>query len=257
MPGAERKTWWPYDETVTPAGIALEMAALGRGGQVPVEHLLYKLTMVAPRLLPGCCAASISVWEGGKIERSSVSHIDLAALRALPRPASEDPEHHALSRRQAVSIPDTLNSAEWRSFGTSATAFGIRSAVFHPAEAGPTDVTLGCYATRPHAFDDCDLAVAARQAGVVLRQAGLYGELAGQAHTLQMAMVSRSTIDQAAGIIMAELACTPEQALAELRRLSNNQNMKLADLATRLVSGTVNPLTRAPQTPGSSPESRP
>lgn len=212
------------------------MAALGRGEQTTAEYLLHKLATVASRLLPGCCAVSISVWDAGRIERSSVSHIDLAALRDLPRAPSEDPERQALSRRREVSVPDTLNSAEWRAFGMAAAAFGIRSAVFHPAEAGPVDVTLGCYATRPHAFDGCDLALPAGQAGQVLRQAGLYEELASQAHAMRMAMVSRSTIDQATGIIMAELACTPERALAELRRRSNNKNLKLADLARRLVS---------------------
>lgn len=221
---------------VTPAGIALEMAALGHGEQMSTERLLHRLAMVASRLLPGCCAASISMWDSGeRIERSSVSHVDLAALRDLPRSPSEDPERQALSRRRVVSIPDTLNSAEWRAFGVAAAAFGIRSAVIHPAEAGSGDVTFGCYAAWPHAFDDCDLALVARQAGAVLRRAGLYEELASQAHTLRLAMVSRSPIDQAAGIIMAERGCTPEQALAELRRRSNHANMKLADLARRLV----------------------
>jgi hypothetical protein len=226
----------PYHGSVTPAGIALEMAALSGDEQAPAEYLLHKLTTVVSRLLPGCCAASVSVWDAGRIGRSSVSHIDLAVLRALPRSPSEDPERQAFSLRQVVAIPDTLNPAGWRSFGVAAAAFGIRSAVFHAAEAGPMDVTFGCYATRPHAFDGCDLASLAGQAGVALRQAGLYEELAGQAHALRLAMVSRSTIDQAAGIIMAEQSCTPERALAELRRLSNDENMKLADLARRLVS---------------------
>jgi hypothetical protein len=226
----------PYDESVTPAGIALEIAALGHSEQAPAEYLLHGLTTVVARLLPGCCAASISVWDAGRIERSSVSHIDLAALRDLPRQPSEDPERWALSRRQVVSIPDTLKSAEWPAFGVAAAAFGIRAVSFHPAEAGPVDVTFGCYATRPHAFDGCDLALAARQAGLVLRQAGVYEDLAGQAHAMRMAMASRSTIDQATGIIMGKLACTPERALEELRRLSNNENVKLADLARRLVS---------------------
>jgi hypothetical protein len=136
-----------------------------------------------------------------------------------------------------VSIPDTRRSAEWGRFGACAAALGIRSVAFEPVRAGPADVTLGCYATEPCAFDPSALALIARQTGQVLQQSEHYRELTGSVHAFRAGLGSRSVIDQAAGIIMAEQSCSPEAAFAELRRRSNDENLKLAELARRLVSG--------------------
>jgi len=222
---------------VTVLGIALQMASLGRDGRQSPEHLLHKLAMLTARLLPGCCATSMTVWNAGRILRSSVSHADLAALRGLPRTSSSDPEREALARRQAMSIMDTRTSAEWPHFGTSAAAFGIRSVVFEPLNVGRADATFGFYGTEPHAFDGGDLALIARQAGRVVEDAEHFRELASSVHAFRAGLDSRSIIDQAAGIIMAERSCSAEAALAELRSRSNHGNLKLADVARDLVSG--------------------
>jgi hypothetical protein len=222
---------------VTALGIALQMAGLGRDGRLSPEHLLHRMAALTARRLPGCCAASITVWNKGRVLRSSVSHPDLAALRHLPRTSSSDPERQALARHQEVSIVDTLMSAEWGHFGTYAAAFGIRSVVFEPLNAGPADATFGFYSTEPSAFDGGDLALIARQAGTVVEEAENYRELARSVHAIRAGLDSRSIIDQAAGIIMAERSCSPEAALAELRKRSNQQNVRLAEVARRLVSG--------------------
>ena len=169
------------------------------------------------------------------MQRSSVSHADLAALRDLPRTASQDPERQALARQQAVSIPDTRTSAEWGHFAAAAAAFGIRSVLFEPAAAGPADATFGFYAAQPYEFGGSEPAFIAWQAGAVLQDADYYDELMRGAHAIRAALNTRSVIDQATGIIMAERSCSPEAALAELRRRSNHGNQKLADVARDLV----------------------
>jgi ANTAR domain len=136
-----------------------------------------------------------------------------------------------------VSIMDTRTSAQWGHFGLCAAALGIRSVVFEPVNAGLADVTVGFYGTEPYAFDGGDLALIARQAGTVVQEADRYHELARSVHTFRAGLDSRSIIDQAAGIIMAERSCSPEAALAELRSRSNHENQKLADVARDLVSG--------------------
>lgn len=215
----------------------MQMAGLDRDGRLSPEHLLHKLATLTARRLSGCCATSITVWNKGLILRSAVSHADLAALRDLPRASSSDPERQALARRQAVAIADTRMSAEWGHFGICAAAFGIRSLVFEPLNADPADATFGFYSTEPHAFDGGDLALIARQAETVMAESEQYRELGRSVHALRARLDSRSIIDQAAGIIMAERSCSPEVALAELRRRSNHENLRLAEVARRLVSG--------------------
>lgn len=52
------------------------------------------------------------------------------------------------------------------------------------------------------------------------------------------AMESRTGIDMAVGIIMAQNRCTPEQAIAMLKSASSDRNVKLRALAQDLVTST-------------------
>jgi hypothetical protein len=52
---------------------------------------------------------------------------------------------------------------------------------------------------------------------------------------LRIALSSRSAIDQAIGIIMAQQRGTPEQAFAALRTISQRRNIKLRIVAAELV----------------------
>jgi hypothetical protein len=61
---------------------------------------------------------------------------------------------------------------------------------------------------------------------------------------LERALVSRATIDQAKGIVMAERHVDPEAAFEILVRMSNDTNVPLAEIARALVYQT-----RAPQDP--------
>lgn len=215
--------------------IAVQIAEAGRAPGLSAEHLLHRLTMLAARLLPGCYGASISVWESGQIVRSSASHVDLTALRSLPRRATEDPERRVAASGMAVNIPDTLVSCRWQPFCDAAAAFGLRSVAFRPMGAG-TRAAFGFYSAQPLALDAARLDTVAGLAGVVLRDAGDRDELRSTAHNLRVSRDSRSVVDQAIGIMMAERSCTAEDAFADLKRVSQHSNLKLADVARHLVA---------------------
>jgi AmiR/NasT family two-component response regulator len=59
------------------------------------------------------------------------------------------------------------------------------------------------------------------------------GELAGN---LDRALISRQEIDEAKGVVIAQRGCTPDEAFAFLAELSQRQNVKLRDLAHRIVA---------------------
>jgi hypothetical protein len=56
---------------------------------------------------------------------------------------------------------------------------------------------------------------------------------------LTAALGSRAVIDQAIGIIMARRACSAEEAFAVLRRMSNDRNVKLRDVAAALTEAAT------------------
>jgi AmiR/NasT family two-component response regulator len=65
---------------------------------------------------------------------------------------------------------------------------------------------------------------------------------------LEEALSSRSVIDQALGILMAQQRCTAEKALTLLRSHSQNTNRKVRDVAADLIQ-RVSGSPPAPGTP--------
>ena len=99
---------------------------------------------------------------------------------------------------------------------------------------------LNLYSPQPHAFDPETrgegLAFAA-QAAVALRSAQT------EEH-LRTAMATRTLIGQAQGILMERLQITPDQAFGVLSRLSQQTNVKLREVAARLVDTGEIPSSR-------------
>jgi hypothetical protein len=77
---------------------------------------------------------------------------------------------------------------------------------------------------------------------LAVRQAG-QAELTEQ---LRAALTSRTVIDQAVGILMAQQRCTSAQAFGILRAASQNRNVKLRHIAADVIIGLTG---RPPQAP--------
>lgn len=58
---------------------------------------------------------------------------------------------------------------------------------------------------------------------------------------LKEALVSRSVIDQAKGLVMADRRCTPDEAFKVLVKLSNDTNVRLSEVAAALVYQAQHP----------------
>ncbi|GAA1479158.1 hypothetical protein GCM10009623_36040 [Nocardioides aestuarii] len=68
-----------------------------------------------------------------------------------------------------------------------------------------------------------------------------WGETLREAEQLREALTSRATIDQAKGILMGRHGVTAEAAFAELVRLSNDSNVRLAEVASALIYQVQHP----------------
>ncbi len=69
----------------------------------------------------------------------------------------------------------------------------------------------------------------------VMRELQVKAELESLADDLRAALTSRATIDQAKGVLMAQLHCGPDEAFAHLVHLSSTSHVKLRDVAQELV----------------------
>jgi AmiR/NasT family two-component response regulator len=66
-------------------------------------------------------------------------------------------------------------------------------------------------------------------------------ELLAEIAQLRAALVTRDTIGQAKGIIIASTGCTPDEAFQLLVEQSQTENRKLRDVAADLVNSQVRP----------------
>jgi GAF domain-containing protein len=156
----------------------------------------------------------------------------------------------ALRTGEVVHVPDMLRENRWGPYPGFAADLGIHSSLSLPIPArSHTAGALNFYATDRDAFTEDDrqtLAVFAAQAGGGIALAQRLTDAEDFARDLQTALASRSVIDQAIGSVMQQQQCTSEEAFDLLRRLSQQTNLKLRDVCTRLLTD----LAGRPPTPG-------
>ncbi len=108
---------------------------------------------------------------------------------------------------------------------------------------------LNLYARTTHAFGPLHRQLAELLAGqaviavtAVLRH---YDEIT-LTDNLRIALASRSVIDQAIGIVMAQRRCAAQDAFATLRTISQRRNIKLRVVAVELVETTARAASPSP-----------
>jgi hypothetical protein len=127
-----------------------------------------------------------------------------------------------------------------------ANVLGFRSAAAVGADLQSGErLVLNCYSVDETFLEDAAvdrvdqfLTELASTVPLALRLAQQSAEIAqrsAEIAQLQEALASRSTIDQALGVLMAQNRCTRDQAFAILRRASQNRNIKLREVAGTLI----------------------
>jgi hypothetical protein len=136
----------------------------------------------------------------------------------------------------------TDDGDKWRNYRAAITAYGMHSILAVPIPLDPTG-TSGCainlYADTAHAFSAADIETTqrlAREAADTVRIAVRIAHLTDTAKDLRAAMDSRTAIDLAAGIIMAQNRCSQDTAVTILKAASSARNLKLHDLAIAVVA---------------------
>lgn len=148
-----------------------------------------------------------------------------ARITGYPREAQIGRDHHALMHgRRADGSPYPAAECPVRRALHTGRTVSSGQEVFWRADGSPVAVELVAAPT----FED----------GVVTGVVVSFRDLSERRKNeqLEAALTSRTVIDQAIGIIMAQNRCGPEDAFDTLRTASQNRNVKLRDLATRIVT---------------------
>lgn len=142
-----------------------------------------------------------------------------------------------------VSVPRVENVADvYPGFAAACLEHGVRSTLSLPMRAGSVAVgALNLYARVDEGFGDDDASLAgdvAAAGAAVLVNVSAYWTAFDLSAQLQQAMDSRAVIEQAKGVLMAgQRDLTAEAAFDLLRKVSQRENLKLRDVAKRIVEG--------------------
>jgi GAF domain-containing protein len=141
---------------------------------------------------------------------------------------------------QIYVVEDFTTEDRFGAYSAAIVSHGIRSALGVPiALEGHAAAGLNLYGTAPDVFDPSVTAAAdtlAREASQLLRMAVHIAHLTATNHHLNQAMSTRTTIDVAAGIIMAQNRCSHDDAMTILKAASSGRNMKLHDIAGAVIT---------------------
>jgi len=139
-----------------------------------------------------------------------------------------------------VHVPDFELDSEFPDYNDTVLKNGIRSVLAVPFELPGADARAGLnlYSEKPNAFDASAVERAVnyvRQASKGLRLAVLLAQRTDKAANLRKAMESRTMIDTAVGIIIAQNRCSQEDAINLIKSASSTRNLKLRDVAAAIV----------------------
>ena len=187
----------------------------------------------AMEVVPGCRHAGITLrGRRGRLDSVATSDDLVAVCDALQYELEEGPCLDAVSEDLCRVSGDLAVDERWPRWGPRVAELGVGSVI--AVQLTDTTKVLGAlnmYGEGPRAFstDDVDLAfIYAIHATTAMRTARLVTGL-------ENALQSRHGIGLAQGIVMEKFRLTPDRAFEALRRVSNDRNVPLRELAQQVV----------------------
>lgn len=210
------------------AQMALELNEEGTVDETVDRVLQYALKAVS------CGYAGIMVVHGRKrIETAAATAPLVAEIEAIQTECGEGPDLDVLEDRYSVLVTDTRTETRWPTWARCVAERGIRSLLSVRLYTSSSTVgTLNLYDEAPNRFDVADQDVA----HVLARHAAVALSHARQTENLWQAIDARKRVGQAQGMLMERYQLSEDQAFAVLLRYSQNNNMKLREVAERLIS---------------------
>ena len=215
---------------------AAELLSLTSGGEA---RSLNRLAELAAWQVPVCSGAHAAVWHDGEVVSVAATHPDLAELADLQLATGRGPIVAAADAGLAVSCPDTLQESRWPEYADAALCRGVRCSVHLVRELPRGALVLSLFSVRPGVLDEQSSPVAdvlAAFGGAMLANATAYSQAQRTASQLKDAVVARSVVDQAKGILMHALGCDADSALRRLRAESQRRHVKVTEVATEVVA---------------------
>ena len=159
--------------------------------------------------------------------------------------SGEGPCLDAFQTGQVVSVGSTVVDEAYPAFREAAATHGILSTLSLPlAVAGARVGAMNLYSNEEHGFSSADQEIAtefAEHAAIVLANSQAYWDAHALSLRLNESMDHRAIIEQAKGILMAAQHCSADEAFDLLVAASQRENIKVREIARRLVDRATTP----------------
>jgi len=208
-----------------------------------LDEFLDQLVRLTAQVVTPVAACSVTVQRDRQPLTAASSNALALRVDQIQYREDDGPCLDALRTGRIILVDDMATERRWRGYRPDALTNGIASSLSVPLTVdGQVVAALNLYAEHANAFHTAAQAQAeafAAQCGhalaVILRQ----NDQAQVRVQLAEAMVSRSIIDQAIGILMAEQRCSASTAFDLLRQASQNRNRKLRDIAAEIITNVT------------------
>jgi GAF domain-containing protein len=217
------------DDAAAFARLSLEMAR-----QPDTEQTVQKVVELAQAAMNGCDYAGFTLTHKDRLETAAATDPVIARLDEAQHDLNEGPCLSAAKTEETYLIRDTTTDERWPRWAAAAAAAGINS-VLSVQLTGPVPGSLraamNLYSKTVDAYDE-DAIITAQ---IYAAHAGTAIAAANKQDNLQTAMQSRHLIGVAQGLLMQRYGITERAAFQVLSRQSQEANIKLREVARRLV----------------------
>lgn len=209
-----------------------------RGGSDDMDSALREVNAVTVAAVPGAHAAGLSLVDDERhVTTLGATEEYATLLDDIQNTHREGPCLSAAWTSDVIQVDDLLKDARWPRYQRSALGQSpVRSVLsVRLHNDGNRLAALNLYAPSPGVFDEESL----EQALIYAAHTTVTWNLLRRQQQFRNALASRDLIGQAKGILMERFAIDAVRAFELLRRLSQESNTKLVDIAHRVIDAGV------------------
>ena len=206
------------------------------------EETMSRLADLAVQAIDGADACSVSLSTSGGKELETVASTGEVGekIDGLQRETGQGPCMSSLEESATFHIPNMEDDETWPTFSKrAADETGIASMLSFVLRLSDEETgALNMLSTKNDAFSDEDLdagTLFAAQAAVAMADAVGHAHDERKISELEEGMKTRQVIGEAVGILMGTRRVTADEAFEILRTTSQNSNMKLRNIAEKVV----------------------
>ena len=224
------------------SALAESLATLTRFfvGQGSVAETLDRIAHLGATAVAPADEVGITMLVDGKVRTAFFTDPEVPEIDQAQYATGEGPCLQAYRDGVTYRIDATRTDTRFPAFSAACVEHGILSTLSMPMIVNQQPLgAFNLYARGEDAFTAADEQAAGQfsgQAAIVIGNVSAYWDAHQLTLDLNAALRSRAVIEQAKGILMGAQRCSAEEAFELLVRASQRENIKLRDIAARIVA---------------------